>query len=133
MSLINWNDQEFLLGVGVMDDTHHEFIDLVNELAMADDRTFKGLFDTLITHTLQHFEQEERLMLDSAFPAINEHKDEHQRILGELNQFKKRVDKGLLSFGRSYINDRMPGWFRLHAASMDSALAAHLKDLHFQT
>jgi hemerythrin len=33
-------------------------------------------------------------MTESGFPAIAEHRDEHQRILGELEQFRKRVDMG---------------------------------------
>jgi hypothetical protein len=49
-----------------------------------------------------------------------------------LNQFKKRVDKGLIGFGRNYIKERMPDWFALHAATMDSALAMHLKNSGFE-
>lgn len=127
MSIIDWDDDLFLLGIELMDDTHKEFINLVNELSEAGDTEYADLFDKLIAHTQQHFLQEEKLMIESGFPAYAEHNDEHQRILGELNQFKKRVDRGLVAFGRDYIKERMPEWFRLHAASMDSALAAHLK------
>ena len=49
------------------------------------------------------------------------------RVLGKLTQIKKQVDKGLISFGRMYVREGLPGWFRLHAATMDSALAAHWK------
>lgn len=127
MNIIEWDDDNFLLGIAIMDDTHKEFISLVNQLAETDDSEYVTLFDKLISHTKQHFEQEEKLMIESDFPAYVEHNDEHQRILGELNQFKKRVDRGLIDFGRQYIKERIPEWFRLHAASMDSALAAHLK------
>ena len=131
MSIIEWQDDNFLLGLPIMDDTHKEFVELVNQLSDAPDEKFVILFDKLITHTHQHFQQEETLMQESKFPALAEHKDDHQRILGELNQFKKRVDRGLIAFGRNYINDRMPGWFNLHAATMDSALAMHLKSTLF--
>ena len=110
-----------------MDDTHKEFVKLVNQLSRAPDSQFSDLFDSLIDHTQKHFTQEERFMLESRFPAYAEHNDEHMRILGELNHFKKRVDKGLITFARNYINDRIPDWFRLHAATMDSALAMHLQ------
>lgn len=127
MNIIEWDDDNFLLGMIIMDDTHKEFVTLLNQLSEAPDNNFAALFDELIAHTRQHFQQEEKFMIESRFPAYSEHKDEHQRILGELNQFKKRVDKGLIAFGRNYINQRMPEWFRLHAATMDSALATHLK------
>lgn len=126
--LIEWDDQAFLLGLPEMDDTHREFIQLLNELDAADNAAFPALFDQLIGHTQLHFQQEDRLMTESQFPAYSEHHGEHQRILGELNIFKKRVDKGLISFGRNYVRDRLPEWFRLHAGSMDSALVGHLKN-----
>jgi len=128
MNIIEWDDASFLLGITIMDDTHREFVSLLNESLSSDDNDFADLFDQLIEHTRQHFQREEELMTKYHFPAYAEHKDEHQRVLGELDQFKKRVDKGLIAFGRNYIKDRMPEWFRLHAASMDSALAAHLKN-----
>jgi len=128
MSIIKWDDASFLLGITSMDDTHRQFVSLLNDLSSADNNDFADLFDQLIEHTRQHFQREEALMTEYHFPAYAEHKDEHQRVLGELDQFKKRVDKGLIAFGRNYIKDRMPEWFRLHAASMDSALAAHLKN-----
>jgi hemerythrin len=110
-----------------MDNTHVEFVGLVNLADESSDRDFARMFGILIEHTRKHFEQEDRLMTDSAFPAIAEHRDEHQRILGELEQFRKRVDRGLLAFGRNYIRGSLAEWFPLHAATMDSALAAHLK------
>jgi hemerythrin-like metal-binding protein len=128
MALIDWHDSLYLLGLDIMDDTHREFVELVNAAAAASDGDFPALFNELITHTQQHFEREEQLMRDSSFPAYAEHRDDHQRVLGEMNQFKKRVDKGMLAFGRNYIKERMPEWFKLHAATMDSALAVHLND-----
>jgi hemerythrin-like metal-binding protein len=126
MNIIEWSDDNFLLGVDIMDNTHKEFITLLNLLLTATDTEFPELFNELVMHTEQHFMQEEKLMLESKFPAYIEHNSEHQRILGELNQFKKRVDKGQITFARNYTKDFIPGWFRTHAATMDSALAAHL-------
>jgi len=52
---------------------------------------------------------------------------EHQRVLGEFKQFKTRIDKGMIAFGRSFVRERLPQWFGLHVTTMDSALAAHIK------
>jgi hemerythrin len=68
-------------------------------------------------------------MEQSKFPAMGEHKADHQRILGELAQFKKRLDKGLVSFARAYAVEKLPNWFTLHVMTMDSALVAHLNRL----
>ncbi len=128
MALIDWDDSLYLLGLDIMDDTHREFVNLVNAASAASDAEFPALFNELVVHTQQHFEREEQLMKDSGFPAYGEHRDDHQRVLGEMNQFKKRVDKGMPAFGRNYVRERMPEWFKLHAATMDSALAVHLNN-----
>lgn len=110
-----------------IDADHDVFIELVNKLEICSDAEFGTLFTELFTHTQQHFERENALMAEFKFPAIDEHKGEHHRVLGELTQFKKRVDKGMISFGRAYIKDRIPQWFSLHVTTMDSALNAHIK------
>ena len=126
MALIEKNGS-ILLGYEPIDQDHDEFIILLNRLNDADNAEFPALFQQLFEHTEQHFDKENELMKQYAFPAEAEHKGEHQRVLGEFKQFKKRIDKGLVSFGRSFVNERLPQWFVLHVTTMDSALAAHIK------
>ena len=127
VSLIDTCSPDFELGVKEMDGTHRELAALVNALATAKGCDFVHLFTTLFDHTERHFAREKQLMEQSGFPAIGEHVAEHQRVLGELHQCKRKVCKGEISFARAYITDRLPEWFRLHIATMDSALASHLK------
>ncbi|WP_051961938.1 bacteriohemerythrin [Methylobacter sp. BBA5.1] len=115
-----------LVGHDPIDYDHDEFVMLLSRLNTADNNDFPALFQELFEHTEQHFERENRLMEQSAFPAQTEHKGEHLRVLGEFKQFKKRVDKGMIAFGRSFARERLPQWFELHVTTMDSALAAHL-------
>ncbi|MCK9609121.1 MAG: hemerythrin family protein [Methylomonas sp.] len=109
-----------------IDSDHESFVTLLNQLDTAGDAEFPGLFRHLFEHTEQHFAMEDRLMRDSRFPAEAEHAGEHLRVLGEFKQFKSRVDKGMLAFGRAFVRERLPQWFQLHASTMDSALAAHI-------
>jgi hypothetical protein len=46
-------------------------------------------------------------------------------VLGELEKFERQINLGRESFARAYVRQALPDWFRLHAATMDSALAAH--------
>ena len=62
MATIEWNDERFILGVEEMDNTHIEFVDLINCMANASDTEFVDLFDRLLEHTRAHFEAENRLM-----------------------------------------------------------------------
>jgi hemerythrin-like metal-binding protein len=127
MAIIEWDDERFALGVEEMDRTHIEFIALINRMEDAEGVEFASLFDEMLEHTRAHFDHENRLMMEHGFPAISEHRGEHDRVLGEMTRFSKSIHKGLVAFGRSYIRDSLPQWFPLHAATMDSALAAHLK------
>jgi hemerythrin len=112
-----------------IDLAHTEFVRLLNQMPVADNPDFARLFTELLHHTEQHFNEENSLMEQSKFPAMSEHKADHQRILGELVQFKKRLDKGLVSFARAYAVEKLPNWFTLHVMTMDSALVAHLNRL----
>ncbi len=125
--IIDADNPHYRLGVSTMDQTHHEFITLVNRLTVSDRDGFITLFAKLVQHTHAHFESEAALMQQSNFPAIREHTDEHQRVLGELDRFGNKVASGSIAMGRDYVQHHLPGWFDLHARTMDSALAAHLK------
>ena len=114
------------VGYELIDNDHDEFISLLNKLDSASNADFPSLFQQLYEHTEQHFERENKLMKQLAYPGEIEHKGEHQRVLGEFRQFKTRVDKGLIVFGRSFVRERLTQWFGPHVTTMDSALAAHI-------
>jgi len=120
-------EQAYLLGVADMDQTHREFVDLLNQLDRASTEEFVQLFAQLLAHTQAHFAVEQQWMETCAFPAIREHNSEHERVLGELNRFNQRVAAGKVAMGRAYVREQLPGWFALHAQTMDSALAAYRK------
>ncbi|MEW7984060.1 MAG: hemerythrin [gamma proteobacterium symbiont of Phacoides pectinatus] len=126
--LLDPDNPEFVLGVKQMDDTHQEFIELLNRMPALQGQEFYDAFEQLIQHTREHFESEGELMKQSAFPANREHDSEHLRVLGEMEQMKRSMLKrGSTQIARGYVELGMPIWFKLHAATMDSALAAHIK------
>ena len=118
--------QKYLLQNEVMDQTHQEFIELLNQLNQAKGDQFITLFHQLNAHTQAHFDQELEWMKESGFSATAEHNADHQRILGELNQMEKRLRPGTLPLVKAWASDRLPQWFELHITTMDSALSAHL-------
>jgi hemerythrin len=125
--LINSNSPEYQLGIEQMDDMHRRFMELLNQLENAEKGVFARLFQELVVHTEAHFMMERELMQISRFPATQEHLDEHNRVLGELGRFAIRVSKGSMLLGRAYAVEQLPDWFDVHSKTMDSALAAHLK------
>lgn len=110
-----------------IDGDHAEFIQLVNQLDKTENAEFAKLFQVLHEHIVTHFERENQLMAQCGFPAESEHKGEHQRVLSEFKQFQSRVDKGQIAFGRAFVRERLPGWFAVHVATMDSVLASYIR------
>lgn len=125
MALIEKTDV-LTVGHDRIDNDHDDFINLLNKLDAAGNADFQALFQQLYEQTEQHFDRENQLMKQFSYPGEAEHKSEHQRVLGEFKQFKSRVDKGLIAFGRSFVKDRLPQWLGLHVTTMDGALAAHI-------
>jgi hemerythrin-like metal-binding protein len=119
--------QSNTVGHTMIDQDHEEFINLANRLHSASNSDFATLFTQLYLHTQQHFEREALLMNQYGFPALTEHTGEHQLLLGEFKHFKSRIDKGLIAFGRAFIEERLPLWFELHVSTMDKALVAHIR------
>jgi len=125
--MLAWDKAEHGLDVAEMDATHAEFLALVALLSESDDTDFAGLFLKLVDHCRLHFLGEGRLMRISRFPALAEHEAEHHRIYADLVQMLRAVQRGRLLLPRAFVRRGLPEWFMLHLASMDAALAAHLK------
>ena len=116
------------LQVEAIDGLHQEFADMVNAMEHAEQAEFSQLFQQLIAHTEHHFAYENRLMDETRYPAREEHRTEHRRVLAELSQLNDRLAQGELGPVRHYVCERLPRWFRLHVITMDHALANHLKE-----
>ena len=100
MSILNWSDADYSLDLSIMDDTHKEFVSYYDKLLKANDQAFADIFEQFVTHTTEHFLNEDKLMEESGFPAIKEHRGEHQRILNELKYFQEKVRNKKYSFAR---------------------------------
>jgi hemerythrin len=127
MACIEWSDPRYLLNVPTMDNTHREFVAYIQRLESAADPDFSALFADFLNHTENHFDAENRLMLDSSFFALEIHQAEHAHVFKMMQRIKKEVDKGNVKLGREYVCNYLPSWFSNHAATMDSALAATLR------
>ena len=70
MAVMEWNET-LVLDRGLMDDTHREFIELLNRLADAPDETMLPVLDEFIEHTEEHFAQEQRWMEQMTLSAAD--------------------------------------------------------------
>ncbi len=126
-----WTDA-LATGNARMDETHHEFLEQINQLLATPEDQQLPLYQDFIGHTVAHFAQEERWMLATGFSADNCHAEHHAGILETM----RAVESHYLDTDKQIITrmaEALAEWFPGHAASMDAGLAAHLLSVQFDS
>jgi hemerythrin len=118
VALLTWN-HNCTVGVRAMDDQHGILMDAMNELRLAVVRgasreQVSQLLDQLVEFTRMHFASEERLMEQTEFAGLAEHRAEHHRLLAQGLQLAHRLQYGegvdlssLLSFLRTSYTEHI--------------------------
>lgn len=119
-----WDDR-YLLGHPGMDDTHREFVALVDALLTVEPDGLKGALADFARHAEAHFDQENRWMELGGFPARDCHVDEHNKVLASVREVQEELFKGNVQLVRDLAVALME-WFPEHADYMDSALSTWL-------
>ncbi len=115
-----------------MDETHEEFVDMLNQLLALPPEEQMPPYLRFIEHTVEHFAQEERWMLATGFAPDNCHASHHANILDTLRAVVAHHEKGHADI-ITRIAEALVEWFPQHAATMDAGLALHLRSLGFDT
>ena len=121
------------IAVASMNATHREEVELINQLGLLLEQAVSGKVDeTAITeklnewveHTRQHFESENRLMEEFAFPALPIHRNEHERVLSLIESLQKKwIETRNPEPLAEFIFTQWPQWFNMHVNSMDMVTA----------
>lgn len=129
MSHLVWSDA-LALDLPEMDDTHREFVDLLAQVEAAPDDTLVANWQTLVTHTEDHFGREDQWMESTRFSSSNCHSMQHNVVLQVMREGTKRGEAGDLPLVRQLAHE-LGIWFPQHAQSMDAALALHLRNVGY--
>ncbi len=125
------------VSIDFMNNTHFEEIDMVKHIADAtinytlikipskeDKSKITALLQQWLEHTKAHFERENKLMLQTLFPAYEIHSGEHANVLqqmqGMTDQWQSTFDIDAVIH---YVFDLWPAWFEMHVNSMDMMTA----------
>ena len=122
-------DEEMVLGNAVLDETHEEFVELLNRLSVTPVDGLLPVLDECIAHTTAHFELEETWMARLNFPAAGCHVGEHKQVLGVMKQVRTRVAAGESDFAYVLATE-LSAWLRVHATTMDYALTYFIESTH---
>lgn len=98
MSLMSWNPA-LEVNIKLFDLQHLKLVDMVNMLhdGMKSGTGKEALGLTiggLISYTESHFADEEHLMEKYAYPNMNEHKFEHEKLVKQVQDLHKQFQSG---------------------------------------
>ena len=116
---------ELALGEERMDQTHREFVALVDAVLTAPDAEMLERMDALAAHTEAHFAQELAWMEQTDFPPIGCHTHEHDQVLSIMHEARNYVAEGNTRVGR-VLAEELARWFEGHVQTMDGMLAQWL-------
>lgn len=118
----------------IIDEEHKELITLINQLLfdIAEGGAREELHSDLIRieeHVVRHFKDEEKMMIDTRYPAEMNHRHEHNSLLKEL----KAKKRGLEAQGESCVNcvevyEWLTDWLTTHILERDSKFGLYLKE-----
>ena len=124
-STLQWSE-EMALDLPMMDDTHKEFVELLQAVEAAEDVELMAVWRDLVAHTEHHFGQEDRWMEATKYASGNCHSVQHKVVLQVMREGLVRAEKGELFVLRE-MGRELAVWVVQHTQLMDSALALHLR------
>ncbi|MDR0497926.1 MAG: bacteriohemerythrin [Treponema sp.] len=93
-------EKEYSVGIYQIDVEHKEIIKLINGLLPFFDlndaefqKTFILMVQSVIEYFRHHFENEEKIMLEKHYPKYQEHKENHNKMLIDINNLMKEISE----------------------------------------
>ncbi len=120
-------DESYSIGIPVIDEEHKKLLALVNRFLKAlhtkdEKAVIASTFDSLIEYTEKHFANEEEFMAKHKYPALKEHKKEHQRLAKQVVEMNKDRDYVF----SDNIADFLISWLTNHIMLTDKKYAEYI-------
>ncbi len=121
MGLVTWS-RVSSVGVRAMDQQHGVLMDTLNDLRHAVAQGARGPalkeLSRLVEFTRQHFISEERLLEHLGFPALDDHRHAHARLLEQMQDVLERSQHRHMSEVHAAAAE-LHGWFAEHIEQLD--------------
>ncbi len=130
MAFLDWSPN-MSVGIDFMDADHKQLIELLTELhdLVEPSRVQAAAvakLDELIGFTQQHFRLEERLMQESNYDELEEHRRLHQALLQEISELRQKLMSGEMDAGPE-IMDFLKDWLTRHILESDKDFGGFLE------
>jgi len=127
------NELDFLhFGIKTIDAQHQKFYTLLSELRLYnmnrdDNHAVMDIIDELKAYTEYHFELERRIMVQSEFPDLEAHLQQHDLFIQKIDEFKLAFN-----YQSAALSDQMVGflqkWFLVHIPVWDQRYVDFIKN-----
>ncbi|WP_339329911.1 bacteriohemerythrin [Aeromonas hydrophila] len=128
--LLHWNEA-FMVQVPSMDNQHLGLFEAMNRLYQAvldksPAQQRKQRLDELLKLATQHFADEERVMEQAGYPELRRHKQEHTRLLTELDTLMQRNGTDDEEFNMELLVF-LKNWLLNHISKVDKQYSGTLR------
>lgn len=128
--MLAWSD-DYLIGNDRIDFEHRIFFDLICKFSRAaaghaDADKLIRIFDEIVLYAKFHFRSEENLMLEVAYPALEEHRKHHFQLTNDLSG--KIVGLKMGSLPAAKVEQFLIDWFVHHVTLDDIKIGHYIAD-----
>lgn len=125
MAQIEWKE-EFSVGNASIDQEHELLITQINSLyeqlnLPLDTHTIESMLADIQADISTHFALEELLMQEAGFPEFEDHKQDHERLLDQIDDMVFHFAEDPES-GKALLTNRLSDWFSTHFKGFDARL-----------
>ncbi len=128
---------DYSVNIPAIDQQHRELVNILNRLFIAvskreGHKVIAGIFDALLVYTQTHFALEERLMKEAKYAGLDAHKEEHRRLIAQLDDLGRRFmveDRPIYFEMLSFLRT----WLKEHIQGSDIKYSAALQKVGFST
>lgn len=124
---------DYSVNIKTIDDQHRELVNILNRLFIAvsrreGDKAIAGILDALLCYTQTHFALEERLMQQANYRDYEAHKQEHVKLIAQLDQLCKKhlleekpIYFEMMSFLKTWLKEHIQGVDRKYSTALQQA------------
>ena len=136
MPLMTWNDR-MSVGVAEIDVEHKRLVAMLNDLydGIQSGRGKEALgktLDGLVAYTGNHFQHEERLFVQTGYPAAVAHKLEHETLVTQVLEIQAKYKAGATEVLSLEVMGFLKTWLAQHIMGSDRKYGPHFnsKGIH---
>jgi hemerythrin-like metal-binding protein len=131
MGISDWSPK-YTVNHPVMDEHHHSLFKLIDRLSEAiiqkkEKEVIGETLNSLVDYTKMHFAAEEHLMRQADFPGLQQHKEAHDRLVAQVQEFQRRYKEGDGNVTAEISQFLMSDWLVKHIIGMDELYAPYFK------